>query len=148
MPESGSYERVPRVLFVDDDDVSRFVYEHFGSPYGLMVHVAASGGEALSVAPVLGPDVIVLDVRLPDLNGFQVLARLRANPATRAIPVILMSCDDSVEVRAAAKASGCQAYVVKPFRPEEVVELVCALAARPRDAEDREPGRAARGRSA
>jgi CheY-like chemotaxis protein len=90
---SGTYPRSTHrtVLFVDDDDDSLSAYAVAVAPEGHSVESASSGAEALAKARSIRPDVIVLDVGLPDIDGLAVLRQLKADTATRSIPVILLT---------------------------------------------------------
>jgi two-component system response regulator MprA len=131
MATSGTYSRFSRVtvLFVDDDADTRFAYQCIGAAEGLGVELAGDGHEAIALANVLLPDVIVLDVRLlPGLDGFEVVRRLRASARTRAIPIILVTGDTTQGAHAAARASGCEGHLVKPCSADALLRLVNALA--------------------
>jgi CheY-like chemotaxis protein len=90
---SGTYPRsIHRtVLFVDDDHDSLSAYAVAVAPEGHSVESASSGAEALAKARSIQPDVIVLDVDLPDIHGLEVLRQLKAGPTTSSIPVILLT---------------------------------------------------------
>ena len=89
------------------------------------VRVASAGREALSAAAEFGPDLMVLDVMLPDLDGFEVARRLRA--AGRPVPVLFLTARDSVEDRICGLTAGGDDYVTKPFSLEEVVLRIRAI---------------------
>jgi len=106
-----------RVLLVDDEPAMRSVcrlnleLEHFE------VIEAVDGNEALSLALRERPDLILLDVMLPLMNGYDVAARLRDNPATSKIPVVFMTALAGAEDRKRGYEAGGVGYVVKPFDP-------------------------------
>jgi CheY-like chemotaxis protein len=84
-------ERVKRVLVVDDEEISRYLLsQHLMAP-NHVVSEAATGSDALRLARAELPDVICLDLLMPDLDGFEVLRELRSDPATREIPVIVVT---------------------------------------------------------
>jgi two-component system OmpR family response regulator len=89
------------------------------------VRAAAGGNEALLAAAEFDPDLVVLDVMLPDLDGFQVAQRLRA--AGRPVPVLFLTARDSVEDRISGLTVGGDDYVTKPFSLEEVVLRIRAI---------------------
>jgi len=89
------------------------------------VRSAGGGNEALRAAAEFDPDLVVLDVMLPDLDGFQVAARLRA--AGRPVPVLFLTARDSVEDRISGLTVGGDDYVTKPFSLEEVVLRIRAI---------------------
>ncbi len=127
---SGVFSRVSRftVLFVDDDSDTRFVYQSVAASEGFGVELAADGFEAITLANFLLPDVIVLDLHLPGLDGVEVARRLRASPRTSPIPIVIASADDTAEGDAAVRASGCEGHLVKPFSAASLVRLIRVVA--------------------
>jgi two-component system cell cycle sensor histidine kinase/response regulator CckA len=117
----------PTILFVDDEEANRRAFTWLLRSEGFDVTEAASGTEALQLAAEK-PDLVILDVNLPDMNGFEVCRRLKAHPATTSIPVLHMSAR---YVKTADKKQGLEGgadgYLVKPVDPEEVVAHVRAL---------------------
>ena len=114
-----------RVLVVDDEatlgELLSMVFRH----EGWRVEWAATGQEAARVARELQPDVVVLDVMLPDVDGLEVLQRLRAMLSD--VPVLFLTAKDAVEDRIAGLTAGGDDYVAKPFSLEELVARVRAL---------------------
>ena len=135
MPTSGFYSCTSRVtiLFVDNDAGTRLAYQSLATDEGFGVELAADAHEATALARVLLPDVIVLEVRLPDLEGLAVVRRLRASARTCAIPIVIVTGDDTEEVDVAVRASGCEGHLVRPCSAGEFVRLVNVLAIRGRD---------------
>jgi signal transduction histidine kinase len=86
--------------------------------------IAHGGGEALSLARKLHPDVVLLDVALPGITGIEVCARLKTDPETCDIPVILVTARSEKQDRAVGMAAGAMAYVTKPFSPVQLINLV------------------------
>lgn len=118
-----------RVLIVDDDPL---ILDVLGTILDLedLEVVAADGGEAaLAEVAADPPDVIVLDVMMPGIDGLEVCRRLKDDPATAAIPVILLTARDRAEDRAAGAAAGCDAYLTKPFSPLDLLDEIATLAA-------------------
>jgi CheY-like chemotaxis protein len=136
MAASGVCTRAPRavhVLFVDDDEDACFAYRLIASQEGMVVALAHDGHEAIALANVLLPDVIVLDVglRSPDgLDGFEVARRLRAGERTGAIPIAFLSGYDSERHVETMHACGCEGYLVKPCTAEDLLGLITELATR------------------
>jgi signal transduction histidine kinase len=113
-------------LVVNDDEATRYVTKKILTGAGYRVVEAETGGEGLARARD-GADVIVLDVKLPDIDGFEVCRRLKADPATAFIPVLQTSAAYiTAESRAQGLDSGADGYLVQPF---EDIELVATLAA-------------------
>lgn len=96
------------------------------------VSSVADGDAALASLRERGADVLILDVMLPGLNGFELLKVVRADAALRALPVIVLTAKTQVHDRQRAEAIGVQAYVTKPFSNQEIVDLVRRLAGAPR----------------
>ena len=108
-----------RVLVVDDEENIRLVLKTLLKRHGYDVEVADSGEAALALVDTFGPDVILTDVRMPKMNGLDLLSTLKAkqNPAT----VIVMSAYGSVDLALEAMKAGAYDYVGKPFKPDEIV---------------------------
>lgn len=133
---SGTREK-PRVLVVEDDEELRsLLCDHFVS-VGYHVEAAADGNEGIERALGLHPDVVVIDVMLPRLDGWQVARTLRAYPSTRG--AILVAYTGVGLATARAASAGFDAVLKKPCSPDEVERVVRAL----RDRSDRhvEPGK-------
>jgi two-component system OmpR family response regulator len=118
-------ERIPRVLVVDDEPNIRELVEVALKFYGCSVSTAANGKDALRQADVVKPDLIVLDVMLPDLDGFEVCRRLRA--AGNEVPVIFLTARDTSSDTVTGLAIGGDDYVTKPFSVEALVARVRAV---------------------
>lgn len=129
-----------RVLVVDDepDILSILVYQL--SREGFRVSTAVSGRSAIETAISEIPDLVVLDLMLPELDGYEVLAQLRGHESTSAIPIILLTARTEEEERLRGFDTGADDYVTKPFSPRELVARVKALLRRTR-AEPVEVGR-------
>jgi len=118
-------EPVPRVLLADDNaDMREYVARLLGSR--MRVTTVTNGREALESALKEPPDLVLSDVMMPQLDGFGLLRELRANPATRAIPVILLSARAGEESRIHGAVAGADDYVVKPFSASELLARVSA----------------------
>ncbi len=113
------------VLHVDDDPFMRDVVDlALGSDPQFVVMSCSGGEEALAVVPGWAPDLIILDVMMPDMDGPAVLARLRENPETTKIPIILITARASAEERERLLALGAIAVIGKPFYPAKLAETV------------------------
>lgn len=123
-PESGTGERV---LVVDDeaDIVALIAYQLVKSGY--RVSTAATGPDALNAARQERPALIVLDLMLPGMSGYDVLEQLRAQPATRDIAVLLVSARREEQDRIRGLSLGADDYITKPFSPQELVLRVGAI---------------------
>ncbi len=107
-----------RILVVEDQDSIRKLIEALVQARGYAVTAVANGAKAIDVASVEPPDLVLLDLMLPgQYDGFEVCRRLRADPATATIPVVIISALDDAESRARAADAGATAYYTKPFSP-------------------------------
>ena len=122
-------ERPSRVLVVDDEAVIRQLIVINLELEGFEVHQAVDGLDALEKARELDPDVVTLDVMMPGLDGFAAARRLRADPATSRARIVLISARTRPADVDRGREAGADAYVTKPFDPDEVVETVRRLAA-------------------
>ena len=104
-----------RVLFVDDDSTIRLIAHNMLKETGFDIYTANSGREACEMAGTLNPDLILLDITLPDLSGYDVLRKLRKNEQTRNIPVVLTSANTLSRNCAKALDHGAIDYIEKPF---------------------------------
>lgn len=115
------------VLIVDDREENRYVLRHTLMRAGFQTIEAANGMEALAQSDLL-PDVIVLDMRLPDILGYEVCRRLKANPRTKHIPVLQLSAAFlSTESKLYALESGADSYLIQPADPLVLVATVRSL---------------------
>lgn len=121
-------ERTRRVLVVDDSDAIRGLIAVNLQLEGFDVRQAVDGQHALEVLTEWRPDVITLDVVMPRLGGFETLERLRADPDTSGIPVVVVTARAQAVDRARGEALGADAYIAKPFEPAELVSVVGRLA--------------------
>lgn len=114
-----------RILLVEDEASLAAVLKHGLEEHGYAVDLAGDGDEALGFAATEPYDLVVLDVMLPDVDGFHICRRLRAEG--RNMPVLMLTALDSVEDRVAGLDSGADDYLAKPFDPRELLARVRAL---------------------
>jgi two-component system response regulator MprA len=127
MPEAA-------ILVVDDDAPIRRMLDRTLSAEGYAVETATDGGEALAAVERSTPDLVVLDVGLPGVDGLSVSRRLRAKGL--AVPVLLLTARDSVPDRVAGLDAGADDYLVKPFATEELLARIRALLRRGKTPEE------------
>lgn len=120
----------PRILIVEDDDEARSMYELLLSRWEYDVVTAANGHEGISEATKSMPDLILLDVMMPDMDGYTVCARLRDDPRFSAVPIIFMTALDGFDARVKAFGTGADDFLNKAqSTPEEIhVRVQSALA--------------------
>ncbi|MEQ9371217.1 MAG: response regulator [Coleofasciculus chthonoplastes F3-SA18-01] len=112
------------ILIVDDTPDSLRLLEAALTRYGYEVRSTVNGGMALTAAKAVAPDLILLDIKMPDMNGYDVCSALKASPVTRDIPIIFISALDEVFDKVKAFALGGADYITKPFQFEEVLARV------------------------
>jgi CheY-like chemotaxis protein len=98
-----------RVLIVDDERNNRALLEAMLTPEGYLLQTAASGEEAVAIVAQQPPDLILLDIMMPGLDGYQVTAAIKSNPAVRNIPVILITALDDRHARMLGLSAGADA---------------------------------------
>ncbi|HEY3595584.1 MAG TPA: response regulator [Polyangiaceae bacterium] len=124
-----------RILLVEDQDSIRSLIEALVSARGHQVVAAKNGAKALELALDTPPDIVLLDLHLPgSYDGFAVCERLRANPTTSTVPVVVISASDDTENRARAARTGATSYFGKPFSPMALLKDIERLGRRPRPA--------------
>jgi DNA-binding NtrC family response regulator len=121
---SAEKGRVPRILLVDDNATNLQVLYQTLDGHGYRLLAAKSGKDAISIAERATPDLILLDVMMPDLDGFETCARLKANPRTRDSAVIFLSALTEPREKAHGLELGAVDFVNKPFQAEEVLARV------------------------
>ena len=119
-----------RVLVIEDHEENRRILRYLLASGGLEMIEAVTGEEGLAAAEKERPDLILMDIQLPGLDGYEATRRIKANPALRHIPIIVvtsyaLSGDDTKAFEA-----GCDAYVTKPFVPRDLLAKVREYLAR------------------
>ncbi|MEZ5739622.1 MAG: response regulator [Burkholderiaceae bacterium] len=117
----------PKVLVVDDSPTDRFYLADILDKKGYSVITAADGADAVNKARAELPLLVVMDVVMPGLSGFQVTRALRRDPLTERIPVIIVSSKDSETDRIWGLRQGATDYMVKPIIPEDLLARVAEL---------------------
>ena len=112
------------ILLVDDQPANLQLLIHTLERFGCKLLVAKNGEAALTIAQKAFPDLILLDIMMPGIDGFEVCRRLKADPATEKIPVIFLSALDETGDKVRGLELGAVDYIAKPFQPEEVIARV------------------------
>lgn len=115
------------VLVVDDDEMNREIMEAFLQIDHYQVLIASTGQRALELTALHRPNLILLDVNMPDMSGYDICKAIRNNEATRAIPIIIVTGYSSKEDREAALGSGANEFISRPFDAENLLERIRAL---------------------
>src|SRR6478672_574699 len=118
------------LLLIEDDEAQRFVARFALKKAGHEVREAADGVEGLRLAREEPPELIVCDVMMPGVTGYDVLAQLRADPRLATVPVILLTAMSDRKHMRQGMTAGADDYLTKPYRPEELIEAVSSVVAR------------------
>ena len=121
--------RPPLALIVDPHLDTREMLAHVLRLNRFNVVAASGGCEALEIAGSLLPDVVVIEIMLPDLDGFEIAARLKANPATAAIRVVAVTSYSRPDLMLRSSRAGFDDVLRKPAAPGDIVAAVCAILA-------------------
>ena len=119
-----------KILYVEDNDDNVYLMRRRLGREPITLLVAASGEEGVRVAVEARPDLILMDLDLPDIHGWEATARLRSMPETRTIPIIALSAGATDEDRARSLAAGCDDYDTKPIDLPRLRAKIDALIAR------------------
>jgi DNA-binding response OmpR family regulator len=120
----------PTVLVVEDDPVILRLLEVNFELEGFTVLLAHDGAEGIEVARANQPDVVISDIMMPHTSGLELVGALKADPDTKAIPIILLSAKAQTGDLKVGMEAGADDYVTKPFEPLDLVERVNALLSR------------------
>ena len=123
-----------RVLIVEDEPDIRELVVHHLKREGYQVSAAASGEEALRQVQAVPPDLVLLDLMMPAMDGLEVCRRLRQDPATASLPIVMLTAKGDEVDRVLGLEIGADDYVVKPFSPKELLARVRAVVRRSRPA--------------
>src|SRR5262245_35912717 len=122
-----SEESMPRILVVDDSAFNLKLVTASLAPLGYEIATANHGREALELVDTVQPDLIILDVMMPDLNGYEVCRYLRQKPLTMQRPIMMLTANDTLEERVNGFDAGADDYMSKPFEAAELQARVKAL---------------------
>ncbi len=113
-----------RILVVEDHEDNRQILRDLLASADFTMIEAWDGEAALKVAAAERPDLILMDIQLPGIDGYEVTRRLKADPALRAIPIIAVTSYALSGDEAKARAAGCDAYVTKPYSPRQLLAKI------------------------
>ena len=129
-----STEQGPLILVVDDYEDAREMYAEYLRFCGFRVAEARNGNEALEQAFTLMPDLILMDLSLPGMDGWEATRQLKADDRTRQIPVVALTGHALAGASEGAKKAGCDSFVTKPCLPDDLVVEVRRMLSLPRPA--------------
>lgn len=113
-----------RILVVEDQEDNRQILRDLLSNSGYEIFEARTGEEAIALAASLRPDLILMDIQLPVLDGYEASRRIKANPDLRMIPIIAVTSYALSGDEEQARRAGCDAYVSKPYSPRKVLAQI------------------------
>lgn len=116
-----------RVLIADDDAAIRRIVQMVLTQQGLLVITAEDGEDAFQKAITEKPDAILLDIRMPKMDGLELCSKLKATEATAHVPVGFLTAEKELESYKQAQELGGVLYITKPFKPERLVDTVGVL---------------------
>jgi CheY-like chemotaxis protein len=123
-------EALPTILLVEDFDDTRLMMKMWLMRNGYRVIEAETGEEAIDMAQRERPDLIIMDVMMPGMNGLDATQRIREYQALRGTPIVAVSAYGANEYRSLAIEAGCDEYVSTPFDPDALAELIKNLIAK------------------
>ena len=115
------------ILIVEDNEDNRLIYASFLEHVGYRVLEATDGLTALTMTRGEQPDLVLMDVSIPGIDGWEATRQLKADPATREIPIIALTAHALAEDRQRASEAGCDGYLAKPIEPRAVVAEVARI---------------------
>lgn len=119
--------KAPHILIMDDNPTNLLLARAVLEAKGYRVRVATKGTELEPCLKERLPDLILMDIQLPDVDGLTLTRRLKADPATAHIPVIALTAYAMVGDEEKARAAGCDGYITKPFSPQILADRVAAM---------------------
>jgi two-component system cell cycle response regulator DivK len=131
-PESGETARKPLILIVDDFADNRAMYAEYLTFSGFRVEEAANGQEAVEKTQKLLPDLVVMDLALPVMDGWEATRVIKADPRTSSIPVVALTGHALDRHSKKAKEAGCDDFLAKPCLPDTLVDRARELVGKTR----------------
>jgi two-component system, cell cycle response regulator DivK len=124
MDGDSSARRPKKVLIVEDNELNLKLLNDLLEYQGYVIFTTRRGEAALDIARQHKPDLILMDIQLPDITGFEAASRLKADEETRAIPIVAVTAFAMSGDRVKVLASGCDDYIAKPFNVMEFLQVV------------------------
>ena len=114
----------PLILFVDDFEDARDLYAEYFVFRGFRVALSSNGADAIAKARELAPAVVVMDLRMPGMDGWEATRQLKSDARTATIPVVALTAHAFMDVEVRARQAGCDDVIIKPCLPEELLVRV------------------------
>jgi two-component system cell cycle response regulator DivK len=121
---------MPKILLVEDNEMNRDMLSRRLARNGFEVAIAIDGGQGVAMATSEKPDLILMDMSLPVLDGWEATRRVKADPATKAIPVIALTAHAMAEDKEKSLAAGCDDFDTKPVELPRLLAKIQALLGR------------------
>ena len=121
-----------KILIVDDDKQITFFLEKLLTMEGYDVTSVNESSKTIQVADSITPDLFILDLMMPEPNGFELCRALRANPNFIHTPIVIITAMDDSDSKAIAIVAGANDYITKPFRPDELTKRIKAVFGKPK----------------
>lgn len=115
------------VFLVEDSTTTRTMMSELLIKQGLKVETATDGVEALAMLPTISPDIVILDIVMPKMNGYEVCRNIKSDPKTKHLPVLICSSKGEDFDRYWGMKQGADAYIAKPFQPKELIATIKQL---------------------
>ena len=116
------------VLIVEDNPLNMKLFKEILELHGYVTVAAADGGSALALVRTKRPDVILMDIQLPNMSGFEVIRHLKQDPNLQSIPVVAVTAHAMVGDESTVRLAGCEEYLTKPVSIERLLEVVARYA--------------------
>lgn len=113
-----------RILTVDDSMSMRMLLKTSLTKQGFHIETADDGEHGLARMSELGPDLLITDINMPKMDGFELIEAVRALPEFRGIPILVLSTEFSDEKKARARSAGATGWITKPFDPDKLVSAI------------------------
>lgn len=113
-----------KILAVDDSQTMREMVSFTLSEVGYEVIEAEDGKAALNVLKQVKVDAVITDLNMPNMNGFELIRELRANPAFKYTPILMLTTEGNEQKKNEGRAAGASGWIIKPFDPEKLVEVL------------------------
>ena len=113
-----------RILVIEDHEDNRAILRDLLTAAGFGVIEAVNGAEGIATAEAERPDLILMDIQMPVMDGYDATRRLKANSITASIPVVAVTSYALSDDEAKARAAGCDGYVTKPFSPRQMLSVI------------------------
>jgi two-component system cell cycle response regulator DivK len=113
-----------RILIIEDQEDNRTILRDLLAAAGYQSSEALNGAEGLAKAEAEKPDLILMDIQMPIMDGYETTRRIKANPVLSGIPVVAVTSYALSGDEAKARAAGCDGYVTKPFSPRQLLQVI------------------------